>query len=319
MTSDCDWESTRTYAAVSICNETSLFTQTFTWRLDLTPEILSTPVGSNLGCQVVGYLPPTNLDAVVTTNVPLPAMAFDRELCNGDFSGVLDGTIIIPQTTNTVEKQYLFDAGDLPAGTLTTAWSATNCVPGAVLPAPLMPTGNVQVAMLTAAEAAFVGSAQAVCFDGVDDVLTGGSLNSTGTLPVNNRSGGLQICFAPDSLTNPDPQLLFESGAGSGIALVLSNGVLQAIGRAGVAGVVYVSTASVDLVAMGIAPGDWVCAQMSWSRVNPPPGIFGTELSLTVTDIDANVVSCCVPYTLSAGNCRAATRSGRCSIRTARC
>jgi len=64
----CMFEFTNTYEAAGGCSPTGRFEQTIRYTLSLPPEIVSVEKGSNLGCRVAGYVPPTNLAAIVATN-----------------------------------------------------------------------------------------------------------------------------------------------------------------------------------------------------------------------------------------------------------
>jgi len=64
----CVFEFTNSYEVAGGCSPTGTFDQTIRYTLSLPPEIVSVEKGSNLGCQVAGYVPPMNLDAIVATN-----------------------------------------------------------------------------------------------------------------------------------------------------------------------------------------------------------------------------------------------------------
>jgi|GEM_PF-1479699 len=266
----CRYEFTRTYAAMDACGQSNTFEQAICYTLDLPPDIVAVEPGGYLGCQTNGFAPPMDLVPLVLDNAALcgvPPDAFTGWCADG-FGGV---------------------------------WSTTSGNPAgaSVIGGPsASPIADPDLA-------AFVACNQTVCFDGVDDRIAYADFasNSGGEIDADTldsaQDGSFNICFTPVSITDPNAQLLFETGgSGDGTALFFMNGQLVlGMNRGGAQ-----TLLTLDTTCLGLVGGETICATVTLTGANPE--------TATLDAVTSTGVGCGTNITFVNGNSFAGTDDG---------
>jgi len=237
----CTWSFTRSYLVETLCSVTTTVDQVVCYQLNnAQPELAAVPKGTDHLCQAADYCVgiDTSAIAAVVNDAPwdpVPGPVAFQGWYGEDYTGA-------------------------------SPWTQRE---GAVVNNPL--TGVAPFADVCGPVQLFIGGTRAVCLDGSTVFTSEFGSNNAGEIDGDTLDGNLdatiEVCFAPDALPNAGlPQILWESGGTvQGSALVLDgNNLVLVMGRSNVQ-----TLLPIDLVALGLAPGEFACASMTFDMDAP--------------------------------------------------
>ena len=270
LTDGCTWSFDRVFVVETLCGVTDVVTQAVCYVLNNSqPELLSVPHGSNFACQAADFVPPFDSNSL--------AVSIHGDLWAGNIPpdprfGWLGENYAGGNWASSFGADALVDFG---GGTPT---QETITDPAAIL---------------------FLNSDRAV-------QLNGGAFNNnfakTGNPDGDQVSGDrdvtIELCFSPDNFPATSPEVLFEEGNTTGIAILLDgNDLVLFFSQTGTSQ----TLTRIDLAALGFSAGKYVCARIKIAR-RPSSNSKDVEFTVTTQDGQTQTVEFNDPEDRWAGN-----------------